>query len=959
MSSKTRGVAGNPVAALREHGQSVWLDFIRRSMVRGGELARLVAQDGLGGMTSNPAIFQKAIDGSDDYAAAIEEISADPHLTPKRVFELLAIRDIQDAADLLRPVHERTKGRDGFVSLEVSPDLAQDTSGTIDEGRRLWREVDRPNVMIKVPATPEGLPAIRTLLGEGININITLLFARSVYEDVARIFIDALEARRAAGHPIDHLASVASFFVSRIDSSVDALLAEKIAAASGPERAGLEALQGKVAIANARLAYRSYKEIFSGPRWQALQAAGAQPQRVLWASTGTKNPRYSDVLYVEELIGPDTVNTMPPETLAAFRDHGRVRDSLEAGIAEADDVLARLARAGISLDKVTSDLLTDGVAKFAEPFARLLAAVERRCREGNQARINRMSHSLPAGLATALGQKLAEWDAQGGTRRLWAADASLWTGKDEASWTGWLGIVESQLDDLGPLHRIRDIVKSEGLSHALLLGMGGSSLCPEVWKETFGRVSGFPELLVLDSTDPAQVKATEAKLDLARTLFIVSSKSGSTLEPNIFKDHFFDLARRKLGADQAGGRFVAITDPGSALEKEATAAGFRQIFHGLKSIGGRYSALSNFGMVPAAIMGLDVERLLDEADRMLHACAPGVPAEQNPGLVLGSILGLAALQGRDKLTLVASPGLHDLGAWLEQLIAESTGKQGKGIIPVDRERLGSPAQYGTDRLFAYLRLEEEPDAAQDAAVRALEEAGQPVVRIGVATRHDLAEEFVRWEIATAIAGSILGINPFDQPDVEASKIATRALMNDVEASGHLPPETPMFAGGGVALHADDTNARALERAAGNSPTLVRLLAAHLGRLGAGDYFALLAYLPMTAAHEDALQIGRHLVRDRKQVATCLGFGPRFLHSTGQAYKGGPGSGIFLQVTCDDAVDVPVPGRKYTFGAVKAAQARGDFQVLAERGRRALRVHLGPDVAAGLEILNRAIAEALG
>jgi len=959
MSSSSRSVADNPVAALKEYGQSVWLDFIRRSLVRGGELARLVAEDRLGGMTSNPAIFQKAIDGSDDYAAAIDEISADPHLTPKRVFELLAIRDIQDAADVLRPVYDRADRRDGFVSLEVAPDLAQDTAGTIDEGRRLWREVDRPNVMIKVPATPEGLPAIRTLLTEGVNVNITLLFARSIYEEVARIFIDALEARRAAGQPIDHVASVASFFVSRIDSSVDALLAEKIAGASGAERAALEALQGKVAIANARLAYRSYKEIFSGSRWQALEAAGAQPQRVLWASTGTKNPRYSDVLYVEELIGPDTVNTMPPETMAAFRDHGRPRQSLEAGAAEAEDVLARLARTGISLDKVTSDLLVDGVAKFAEPFAKLLAAVERRCREGNQARINKLTHRLPAGLATALARKLAEWDAQGGTHRLWAGDASLWTGKDEASWTGWIGIVESQLDDLAPLHKIRDQVKSEGLSHAVLLGMGGSSLCPEVWAQTFGRTSGFPELLVLDSTDPAQVKAIEKKIDLAKTLFIVSSKSGSTLEPNIFKDHFFDLARRKLGAEQAGRRFVAITDPGSNLEKDAAAAGFRQIMHGVKSIGGRYSALSNFGMVPAAVMGLDVERLLDEADRMLHACAPGVPAEQNPGLVLGSILGLAASQGRDKLTLVASPGIHDLGAWLEQLIAESTGKLGKGIIPVDREQLAAPARYGDDRLFAYLRLEEEPDADQDAAVRALEEAGHPVVRIDVATRYDLAEEFLRWEVATAIAGSILGINPFDQPDVEASKIATRALTGEVEASGHLPPETPMFVGGGVALHADDANARALERAAGSSPTLERLIAAHLDRLGAGDYFALLAYLPMTAANEAALQKTRHRVRDRRRVATCLGFGPRFLHSTGQAYKGGPGSGVFLQVTCDDAVDVPVPGRKYTFGAVKAAQARGDFQVLAERGRRALRIHLGADVAAGLEIVDRAIAEALG
>ncbi len=501
-------------------------------------------------------------------------------------------------------------------------------------------------------------------------------------------------------------------------------------------------------------------------------------------------------------------------------------------------------------------------------------------------------------------------------------------------------------------------MEKEGFTHAVLLGMGGSSLCPEVWKETFGRVAGFPELFVLDSTDPAQVKAVEEKVDLARTLFIVSSKSGSTLEPNIFKAYFLDRVKQVLGAEKAGRRFVAVTDPGSNLENEAKSDGFRQVFSGLKSIGGRYSALSNFGMVPAAVMGLDVEHLLDEAERMLTACAPGVPAEENPGLVLGTILGLAANQGIDKLTLVASPGLHDLGAWLEQLIAESTGKEGKGIIPVDRERLGAPTVYGQDRLFAYLRLEEAPDAAQDAAVDALEKAGQPVVRIRVATTYDIAEEFVRWEIATAIAGSVMGINPFNQPDVEASKIATKALTSEYEKAGKLPAETPFFTGDGVKLFADDKNSAALQKTAGAVPSLVAYLKAHLDRVTAGDYVGLLAYLPMTGAHEEALQKPRHLVRDKKKVATCLGFGPRFLHSTGQGYKGGPNRGVFLQITCDDAKDLAVPGKPYTFGIVKAAQARGDFQVLAERGRRALRVHLGPDVAAGLAALSAALEKAL-
>ncbi len=948
------------IAALaRQYGQSVWLDFIRRSLIAGGELERLVEDDGLGGVTSNPAIFEKAIDGSNDYAAAIEAIThEEPGLPAKEVYERLAIKDIQDAADVLAPVYARTSRRDGYVSLEVSPDLANDTDGTLKEARHLWTSVGRPNVMIKVPATPAGLPAIRTLIAEGINVNVTLLFSRAAYEAVAHAFIEGLEARAAKGGALDHVASVASFFVSRIDSAVDSLLAEKVKTAAGADKARLEGLMGKVAIANAKLAYQSYKKIFAGNRFAALAASGAQTQRVLWASTGTKNPHYRDVLYVEELIGPETVNTVPPETLAAFRDHGRARASLEADVTGAMDVLDDLDKAGISLEKVTQDLLADGLKKFVEPFAKLLKAVERRSREANKARINAQSYVLPSALAGEVRERLAHWDTQGGTRRLWAGDASLWTNSDESQWVGWIGIVEAQLDDLRPLLSIRAEARQERFTHALLLGMGGSSLCPEVWKETFGAVPGSPELFVLDSTDPAQLRAVEAKVDLARTLFIVSSKSGSTLEPNIFKAHFFERAKQALGADKAAGRFIAITDPGSSLEREAKADGFRHVFAGRKSIGGRYSALSNFGMVPAAVMGLSVERLLDEAERMLHACAPGVPAAENPGLALGTILGVAASKGIDKLTVVASPGLHDLGAWLEQLVAESTGKEGKGIIPVDREKVAPPAAYGDDRLFAYVRLEDAPDAGQDAAVAAVEKAGRPVVTIRVASKHDLGEELIRWEIATAIAGAVLGINPFNQPDVEASKLATRALTSEYEKTGKLPAETPFFTGEGVKLFADDANVEALRKAAG-PPSLAAYLKAHLDRLGAGDYLGLLAYVEMNASHEGILQALRHRVRDRKCVATCLGFGPRFLHSTGQGYKGGPNTGVFLQVTCDDARDVPVPGQRYTFGIVKAAQARGDFQVLAERKRRALRVHLGSDVAAGLSSLEAAVGKALG
>ncbi len=900
-SSVRSSAAANPLASLQTYGQSVWLDFIRASLITGGELQRIVDADGLGGVTSNPAIFAKAIDGSDDYKASIEEISKDPSIGAKRVYELLAIKDIQGAADILRPIYDRTKAQDGYVSLEVAPDLANNTQGTLDEARRLWKEVNRPNVMIKVPATPEGVPAIRTLLTEGINVNVTLLFSKEAYEGVAHAFVDAIEARVNKGLPVDRVASVASFFVSRIDSAVDALLEEKMKTATGPDKARMLRLLGKVAIANAKVAYQSYKKTFSGPRWEPLARKSAQTQRVLWASTGTKNPSYRDTVYVEELIGPLTVNTVPPDTFNAFRDHGKLRPSLEEEVTSAMDVLDDLEKSGISLKNVTDDLLADGLAKFVDPFTKLLAAVQRRCRDANKARINEQTYSLPAALESEVKARLKEWDGHGGTRRLWAGDASLWTGTDEASWIGWIGIVEQQLDDLSPLKNLQAEVKKEGFSHVLLLGMGGSSLCPEVWKETFGRVAGAPELHVLDSTDPAQVKAIEDKIDLDKTLFIVASKSGSTLEPNIFKAYFFEKVKQKLGA-KAGSRFVAVTDPGSNLEKEARGDQFRHIFPGVKSIGGRYSALSNFGMVPAAAMGLDVERLLDEAERMLHACAPGVPAEENPGLVLGAILGLAHNKKMDKVTIVASPGIYDLGAWLEQLLAESTGKEGKGIVPVDRERLGPP-------------------------------------------------------IATAIAGAVMGINPFNQPDVEASKLATRALTSEYEKAGKLPAESPFFEGEGVKLFADAKNTEALKGAV-KTPSLGAYVKAHLDRLGKGDYLGLLAYVPMNAGNEETLQAPRHRVRDRKKVATCLGFGPRFLHSTGQAYKGGPNSGVFLQVTCDDAKDLPVPGSKYTFGVVKAAQARGDFQVLAERNRRALRIHIGADVAAGLRTLASAIEKAL-
>jgi transaldolase/glucose-6-phosphate isomerase len=948
----------NPLRALQVFDQSVWLDYIRRSLITSGDLRRLIEEDGLRGVTSNPAIFEKAISGNSDYRAMLERPDVRA-LDAKTAYERLAVQDIQDAADALRPVYDETSMRDGYVSLEVSPLLAYDTPATLDEARRLWAAVRRDNLMIKVPATAQGIAAVHQLIGEGINVNVTLLFAQDWYERVAEAYIAGLETYASRGGDLKRVASVASFFISRIDTAIETLISARLHAGDN-EASLLRGLEGKVAIANAKLAYQRYQELFSGPRWQALAALGAQTQRLLWASTGNKNPNYRDVLYIDELIGPDTVNTIPPPTFDAFRDHGRPRASLVEDVESAADTMATLAEVGISMKDVTDKLLVDGVQLFCDAFENLLKAVEKQTKHAGAGRLNRLTYTLPEPLTAAVKESLAEWRAHGKVRKLWARDASLWTGRDEAQWLGWLGITNDQLAHIERLSGIREAARSAGFSHVLLLGMGGSSLGPEVIKTTFGKISGFPELYVLDSTDPTQVKAFENKVDLKQTLFIVSSKSGSTLEPNVFKEYFFDRVERIVGPKKAGDRFLAITDPGSKMQQIAEHDGFRRIFLGWPNIGGRYSVLSDFGLVPAAVMGVDVAKFLDRTEEMVCACMPSVPVAENPAVVLGTILGVAAQEfGRDKMTIVASPGIFDLGAWLEQLVAESTGKDGKGVIPIDREALGKPDVYGGDRLFVYLRLSTAPEAAQDTSVDELERAGHPVVRIAVDDPFDLGEEFFRWEFATAVAGSILGIHPFDQPDVEASKIATRRLTDEYEKSGALPGETPIFAGNGIELFTDEKNAAVLAKQVSNAPTLANYLKAHLDRLKEGDYFALLAYIEMNKAHERILKEIREGVRDTKRVATCLEFGPRFLHSTGQAYKGGPNTGVFLQITCNDAVDLPVPGRKYTFGVVKAAQARGDFDVLVQRDRRALRAHLGADVAAGLSTLRVGLLAALG
>jgi transaldolase / glucose-6-phosphate isomerase len=946
----------NPVKELEQHGQSIWLDFLARGFVARGELKKLIDADGVKGVTSNPSIFEKAIGSSDEYDGAIGNALKKGDRPIADLFEDLAIEDIQRAADVLRPVYDSLKGGDGFVSLEVSPYLAMDTHGTIAEARRLWKDVHRKNLMVKVPATAEGLPAIERLIGEGISINITLLFSQKVYMEVAEAYLAGLEKFVAGGGDPSHVASVASFFVSRIDTAVDKQLDERIARANDPsEKERLAALKGKVAIANAKLAYQEYKRLFAGARWEKLAAKGARPQRLLWASTGTKNKEYSDVLYVEELIGPDTVNTVPPATLDAFRDHGKPRDSLEEDVEEAKHILAELERSGISLDAITAELVRDGVTLFADAADKLYGAVAHKRATVLGTAIDRQRLALGDSIGKAVERNTEQWRASAKIRRLWHKDKSIWTGDDEQKWLGWLNSASAA--DIADYEDYAERVKGQRFTDAVVLGMGGSSLGPEVLAQTFPRKPGFPKLHVLDSTDPAQVRAMEKAVDLSKTLFIVSSKSGSTTEPNVMKDYFFSRVTETVGAEKAGHRFIAVTDPGSSLEQTATRQGFARIFHGGPTIGGRYSVLSPFGLVPAATAGFDVRALIRHSLAMVRSCGPDVPPHENPGVQLGLAMGLAGLEGRDKVTILCSKRIADFGAWAEQLIAESTGKEGKGLIPIDGEPLGDVWLYGNDRFFIDLCTEGENDPAHEAKLAALEDAGHPVVRIVMKSIEHIGQEFFRFEMATAVAGSVLGINPFNQPDVEAAKIKTRELTATFEKMGALPAEEPVLSSTAADLYTDDRNAADL-RNAGADGDLGSWLKAHLGRTHADDYFALLAYIERNAAHIDTLQTMRLAVRDRYHVATCAEFGPRFLHSTGQAYKGGPDSGVFLQITSDDARDLPVPDQKATFGVIKAAQARGDFEVLTERGRRALRVHLKGDLEAGLKALDSAIRLAL-
>jgi len=920
---------------LAKLGQSIWYDYIRRAFLTQRELGALVEQ-GLRGVTSNPAIFEKAIAGSSDYDKDLQRLvpickSID------ELYEALALEDIRRAADLLRPVYEATNGLDGYVSLEVNPKLAHDTNGTIAEGLRLFKTLNKPNVMIKVPATSAGLPAITALIAQGVNVNVTLIFSNEVYKAVAEAYLAGLEK---FGGDLSKVASVASFFISRIDSAVDALLAAK----------GNTALQGKIAIANAKMAYAAFKQIFSGPRWEKLAAKKAQVQRPLWASTGTKNPQYPDTLYVDTLIGAHTVNTVPPATLTAFLDHGKVASTLDAGMDEAATQLAQLQALGIDLNAVTKKLLDEGLVAFVKSFETLMASVTEK-RDRLLAGQKNYHFSL-GNYQTAVDAALADLRDNTIMARIWKHDHTVWKPEptEIANRLGWLHSPEVMMEAIPEITAFVDSVRNEGYAHALLLGMGGSSLAPEVFRFTFGVKSGYLDLAVLDSTDADAVQAHAKRLDPAKTLFIVSTKSGGTVETFSFFKYFYNLTAAKIGQKKTGAHFIAITDPGSGLADTAKKYNFRKTFLNDPNIGGRYSALSYFGLVPAALLGVDLKMLLERAATMAcnsEGCNCPMGGDNSSGK-LGAIIGELAAAGRDKVTLIASPPIKYFGAWAEQLIAESTGKENVGILPVDSEELGPPSVYANDRLFAYLHL--DSDATYDAKIAALQQAGHPVVQLNLHDLYDIGSEFFRWEMATIVASRRIKINPFDQPNVESAKILARQMVVAYQNEGKLPELTPSLRVNGVAVYSD-LAAKDLNEA------LTKFLAqTQSGR----SYVALQAYVQPTPETDAALQNLRTKIQTRLRVATTVGYGPRFLHSTGQLHKGDAGNGFFIQFTSDPMQDAAIPHEagapksSMTFGVLKLAQALGDRQALLDAKRRVIRFHFAKDVVGELQKLSEII-----
>jgi transaldolase/glucose-6-phosphate isomerase len=942
----------NPLLNVQEFGQSIWQDYIQRNIILSGELKQLIDEDGIRGVTSNPSIFDTAIAGSRDYDDDIRAMALEGK-SVEEIYRFLTVRDVQQAADLFRPLYESSMGQYGFVSLEVNPHLAHDTNGTIQEARELWKALDRPNVFIKVPATREGLSCIRRLIGDGINVNVTLLFGLPRYEEVADAYISGLEDRAAQGKPIDRIASVASFFLSRIDVLVDPLL-EKILKEDREKSGPAKKCRGQVAIASAKQAYQIYKKIFRDERFRKLaDQQGARPQRLLWASTSTKNPDYADVKYVEALIGPDTINTLPQETIKAYRDHGNPAPRLEQDLNLAAEVLDDLTALDINIHTVTQQLEDQGIEKFNKPYDSLMETLRTK-------RVSVLEEPADvqwinlSDYGSEMEKQVSKMEKHDFVARLWRKDAALWSKdpKDQEvirNALGWLHVPEKMEKSVKELTDFTEEVKNAGFSHVVHMGMGGSSLAPLAFQRTFAETKHGLGLTVLDTTDPATIADIEKRVPITKTLFIVASKSGTTAEPLAFMEYFFEKVQAAKNK-HAGENFVAITDPKTPLAELARKRNFRRVFLNFEDIGGRFSALSYFGLVPAALMGIDVAEHLARSLRMKHACETNMSIRGNPGVQLGALLGHLANQGRNKVTFLVPPAISTLGIWLEQLLAESTGKNGTGLLPVAGEPTGYPGVYGDDRVFVHIRIKNEVDERLDRSAEQLRMAGHPVVTIEMSDRTDLSQEFFRWEIATAAAGAVLGINAFDQPNVQESKNNTNRLLKLVEEKGRLPEEKPTVTHGLLGLYGKED-----AKITGVVEGLTRFLRR---QISPGDYVAILAYLTEETATDVILENIRLTLQFKLNIATTMGYGPRYLHSTGQLHKGGPNTGIFLLLTTDASEDMNIPGKPYTFGVFRQAQAIGDLEALHQHGRRALRIHLSGNQGQALLQFKEAMDAAL-
>jgi transaldolase/glucose-6-phosphate isomerase len=932
-----------PLFELLEHGQSYWLDNLSREMIRSGELRRRVEQEGLRGVTSNPAIFHKAISAGEAYDEEIEALVSRGATVPD-VYEALVVSDIRDACDVLRPVYDASDAADGFVSLEVSPRLIHDTPGSIDEGQRLWNAVDRPNLMIKIPGTPAGVPAIEELLYDGINVNVTLLFDVPAYDEVARAHLRALRRRYDDGRPVAAVASVASFFLSRIDVLVDSLVGHRIDADPGPE--GPARLLGRAAIASAKFAYRSFERHYAGPEWEELAAAGARPQRLLWASTSTKNPLYDPVRYVEPLIGPETVNTMPEVTIEAVAAGGAIEPgTVREGYEQAVQVFEDLERAGIDMVAVAAQLVNEGADKFIAPFDRLLAGLAARRRELLGAPGE--PHMSEGARAALDGPLLGALEEMRFARRLLGGDPSLWaagpTDREAiAARLGWLDAPGRTLGALDELERLAGEIADEGIDHVVVLGMGGSSLAAAVLADVMPPVTGRPRLHVLDDIDPDVVRHLESRIDPAAALFVVASKSGGTVETLSLFRHFLGVVE-SAGVSPAGRRFIALTDPGTPLVGLANEHGFRDVIETPEDVGGRFSALTEYGIVPAVLAGFDARGLLDSARQLREASGPEVPLADNPALGLGVVLGRLAGRGRDKLTVLTDGGLGAFAGWLEQLVAESTGKRGTGIVPVLDEPPRPAEAYADDRVFLHLQLGVDGAAETSARLAALEQAGHPTIRLVLEDPSALGREFLRWELAVAAAAVVLGVNPFDEPDVNEAKRRARQRLAPDGADGEPGPRRdpePSAVERGLELFLEGT---------GNDDLAGRLRA-WIDDVEPDDYVAVLAYFGSSDERDRLTARLRDALAARTGAATTLGYGPRYLHSTGQLHKGGLEGGAYLVLTTDTTEDVTVPEAGYGLAELRRAQALGDAEALAGRGRRVARVNLGWYVEDGLAAL---------